>query len=435
MILNMISFKKLADPVFFAIVFCWVFFRPDVAAGKVFDRVVAKVNSEIVTLSSIEERVVVLKQKYRNELAKLDEKKILSEALEMIIAEKLQLQQARKMGFEVDDSAVEAAIKDIENKNGLQEGQLAQMLEAEGNSLESYKNRIRDQIIVSKITKFELGSRLQVSERKIARYYHDHQKEFWEPGRARVRHILILSEEGATAKKKKEKFAETKKILSEIRKGKDFAEAAKEYSEDISASSGGDVGFVEKGKMVPEFEKAVYRLKAGEISDIVETEYGFHIIKVEEIQKGRTLPLDKVKGKIQFILAGKKQKAVYESWMKELKDSAFIEISLFKEPKRNLSSSLFDSKKNREDKPGSSRKTQKKNKGRLVDRAKKRKMQDRWEEMYKSVEKSKKQNPDQTPSSLQDMEEKLKAIKDLRSQGKITESQYQRRKQKLLDDL
>ncbi|MZH06155.1 MAG: hypothetical protein F3743_12315 [Nitrospinae bacterium] len=62
-------------------------------------------------------------------------------------------------------------------------------------------------------------------------------------------------------------------------------------------------------------------------------------------------------------------------------------------------------------------------------------MQDRWEEMYKSVEKSKKQNPDQTPSSLQDMEEKLKAIKDLRSQGKITEPEYQRRKQKLLDDL
>ena len=107
--------------------------------------------------------------------------------------------------------------------------------------------------------------------------YHDHQKEFWETSKAKVRHILILSEKGSPVKIKREKYKKTKKILSEIKNGKDFSEAAKEYSEDISASSGGDVGFIEKGKMVPEFDNVVYKLKEGEISGVVETEYGFHI--------------------------------------------------------------------------------------------------------------------------------------------------------------
>lgn len=436
-ILSMIPSKKLVNQAFFAVIFCCAFFKPGYVLGKVFDRVVAKVNSEIITFSSIEERASILKQKYRSDLENHSEEEILRESLDMLVEEKLQLQQGKKMGLEVDDSAVDAALKDIEVKNGLEEGQLAVMLESEGRSIESYKNHIRDQILVSKITRFELGSRINISERKIAKYYHEKQKEFWEPGKARVRHILILSEKNAPANKKQEKIQQIKKILAELKDGKDFAEAAKEYSEDISASSGGDVGFVEKGKMVPEFENAVYRLKEGEISDVVETEYGYHLIKAEEIQKGRTLPLREVKNKIQYILSGKKQKSAFEDWMKELRESAFIEISLFDDPKKISSSDLLNSKNHHSQKDSSdySNKFQKEETGLTADSDKKRQMQDKWEEMYKSVEKSKNRGTDQISSPLDSMEQKLKAIKKLRSQNKISEAEYQRRKQKVLDGL
>ena len=257
-----------------------------------------------------------------------DENQILLEALETLIDETLKLQQGKKMGFEVDDITVDAAIKDIERKNSLEDGQLAFMLEAEGKSLENYKNVIRDQILVSKITRFEMGSRIAISERKIAKYYHDRQKEFWDSSQVRVKHILILFEKDVSEKIRKKKYKEIKKILTELKEGKDFAEAAKEYSEDVSASLGGDVGFVKKGQMVPEFEKAVYRLKEGEISDVVETEYGYHIIKAEEIKKGRTLPFKEVKNKIKNIISNSKQESAYKSWMSELRESAFIEKSL-----------------------------------------------------------------------------------------------------------
>jgi peptidyl-prolyl cis-trans isomerase SurA len=426
--------KKLIDQTFLAILLSLIFFMSDTAMAKVFDRVVAKVNSEIITLSSVNERVELLKQKYREDINGRGEKEILDEALNTIVEEKLQLQEGKKMGLEVDDSAVEAAVKDIEKKNGMQDGQLASMLESEGRSMESYKNHIRDQILVSKVVRFELGSRMNISERKIAKYYHKNQKDFWDPGKARVRHILILTEKDLSSNKKKEKYLQAKEILSEVRSGKDFAAAAKKYSEDISASEGGDVGFVEKGKMVPEFEKAVYSLKEGEISDIVETEYGYHIIKVEEVLAGRTLPLKDVKNQIHFTLSNKKKKSAYDEWMSELRKSAFIEISLFDEVKKytNLVSSGNGRRSNSES-VKSIGLSQKKSLSR--NSKNNRRMQAKWEEMYKSVEKSKQINRSQDDSPLKSLEQKLQRIKELRSDEQITEAEYQKRKKKLLDSL
>ena len=428
--------KKLINQAFFTILLCLALSMSDNAVAKVFDRVVAKVNNEIITLSSVNEKVELLRQKYRGDFKGRDEKEVLNEALNTIVEEKLQLQEGKKRGLAVDDSAVEAAVKDIEKKNGLEEGQLASMLISEGRSLETYKNHIRDQILVSKVIRFELGSRVNISERKIAKYYYANQKDFWESGKARVRHILILTEKGLSVDKKKEKFFLAKEILGEVKRGKDFADAAKEYSEDISASEGGDVGFVEKGKMVPEFEKAVYSLKEGAISDIVETEYGYHIIKVEEVLAGRTLPLKDVKNKIQFILSNKKQKLAYEEWMSELRKSAFVEISLFDDTKKNISSSLFTLKSERRNNNVSVKRNSSSRKKRISrNSTKKSRMQDKWEEMYRSVEKSKQQKPSQNGSPLQSLERKLQRIKELRSDEKITEAEYQKRKQKLLDSL
>ena len=427
---------KFINQTFFVILLFLIFFMSDVAIAKVFDRIVAKVNSEIITLSSVNERVELLRQKYGSDFKVQNEKEVLDEALNTIVEEKLQLQEGKKRGLAVDDSAVEAAVADIEKKNGLQEGQLSEMLKSEGRSVESYKNHIRDQILLSKVVRFELGSRVSISERKIAKYYHNNQKDFWYPGKARVRHILILTEKELSADKKKEKYLQAKEILGEVKRGKDFADAAKEYSEDISASEGGDVGFVEKGKMVPEFEKAVYSLKEGAISDIVETEYGYHIIKVEEVLDGRTLPLKDVKNKIEFILSNKKRKKAYDEWMSELRKSAFIEISLFEDEKKYTSSNLFTLKSERRNNDVSVKRNSSSRKKRISrNSAKKSRMQDKWEEMYRSVEKSKQQKPSQNGSPLQSLERKLQRIKELRSDEKITEAEYQKRKQKLMDRL
>ncbi len=423
LILNMMCLKKLTKQTLFTVILCLIFITPNMVEGKIFDRVAAKVNTEIITLSSIEARAEALKQKY---MGNVDENQILQEALETMIDEKLLTQQGKKMGFEVDDITVDAAIKNIEKNNFLEEGQLEIMLESEGKSIDSYKNKIRDQILVSKITRFEMGSRVSISKREIKKYYHDNQKEFWELGRVKVRHILILFEMGASKITRKKKYKEIKRILNELKEGKDFSEAAKKYSEDVSANAGGDVGFVVRGQMVPEFENAVYRLKEGEISGVVETEYGYHIIKAEKIQKGRTLAFKEVEDKIKNILFKKKHKSAYKDWMSELREAAFIEISLFKESNNKLSSNIMDK---RTEQKGFSDSVYSK----TFNKKKNQKTQDKWKEMYKSVAKSKGQNTDKMNSHSNVIEQKLREIKNLRYQNKISADEYKRRKQNLLD--
>ncbi len=416
------SSKKFISRIFPVVIFYLFFYVPNSAMGLVFDRVAAKVNNEIITLSSVQERVEVLKAKYQNNKADFDDKKLLIETLEMMVAEKLKIQEGKKMGLLVEDSAVQAAIINIEKNNGLEEGQLKVMLESEGRSLETYKDHIRDQIRVSKITRFELGRRINIGDRKISKYYHAYQKKFWEEGKFKVRHILILSDKEASSDDKMESYKHINGILSEIKNGKDFADAAVEYSEDVSASSGGDVGYIEKGNMVPEFEKVVFSLKEGEISNVVETKFGFHIIKVDEIRPGRTLPLNEVKDKIKNILSAEKQKSAYDAWMKELRETAFIEISLFDDPENNTNSDMIASRKPEKSGRDDSRK-----------KTKKEMMEARWVEMYKSVEKAKNRTLGKSISSFQTLEEKLVRIKELRFQEKITEAEYQKRKEELLE--
>ena len=429
------SSKKFISHIFSVVIFYLFFYVPNLAMCLVFDRVAAKVNNEIITLSSVQERVEVLKAKYQNNKADFDDKKILIETLEMMVAEKLKIQEGKKMELLVEDSAVEAALVNIEKNNGLEEGQLKVMLESEGRSLEAYKNHIRDQILISKITRFELGRRITISDRKILKYYQANQKDYWEEVKIKVRHILILLDKEASSDKKNESYKHINGILSEIKNGKDFSDAAVEYSEDVSASSGGDVGYIEKGKMVPEFEKVVYSLKEGEISNVVETEFGFHIIKVDEIRPGRTLPLNEVKDKIKNILSVEKQKSAYAAWVKELRETAFIEISLFDEPENNTNSDMIASRK--PEKTGevlfSERELSQNNRDDSRKKTKKEKMEARWIEMYKSVEKTKNRTSGKSISSFQTLEEKLIRIKELRSQEKITEAEYQKRKEELLE--
>jgi len=420
----MICLKKLIEAVFVLPIISFSFF-PLVTHAKVFDKVAAKINSEIITLSAVEEKTELLRNKYeRLSSVSISQQELLSEALNMIIEEKLQTQEGEKRGMVVDEASIDAALKNISDKNGLDEGQLEEMLEREGKTLSSFRNHIRDQIMVSKVSRFEMSNRVKVSDKEINNYYSSHQKEFWKDSQIRARHILFIVEPGASEKNRREKLDQAKKILNKIREGGDFINIAREYSEDVSASNGGDLGFITRGKMVAEFEEAAFSIKERQVSDIIKTEYGYHIIKVEEILAGKTLTLEESVDRITKILSAQKQKQGYKDWMSELKKSAFIEVSLFSEPGKNNS---MISRNLEKEKSGVSIGETKKLSSETDIR--KKNLQKKWEEMYKSVEKSK------NNSQFNSLEEKLKHIKKLRNQNTISEDEYQHRKEKLLNHL
>jgi peptidyl-prolyl cis-trans isomerase D len=151
---------------------------------------------------------------------------------------------------------------------------------------------------------------VRVTDKEIETYYQNNQEKFGQPHRIKVRHILIKTEsKDAEAMAQARKKAES--IREEALKNKDFGQLAKKYSEDSGTKDrGGDLGYITRGQVVPEFEEATFSLKAGGISPIIQTPYGFHIAKVEEIQEAKVEPLDKVRTRVLALLQNRKAKEV-----------------------------------------------------------------------------------------------------------------------------
>ena len=199
-----------------------------------------------------------------------------------------------------------------------------------------YQKELKNMGINEKFLKFQFARDLantnlqakfeedtKISEDEMKKYYEENKDDFY-TDTVTASHILIktIDDDGneLSDAKKKEAKKKAEEVLTKVKSGEDFAELAKEYSEDSSASSGGELGTFGRGKMVTEFENAAFAMKAGEISDIVETEYGYHIIKVtDRVDKQETY--DDVKDKIKSTLASEK----YTEYVEKLKKDSTIE--------------------------------------------------------------------------------------------------------------
>src|SRR5437867_6967361 len=151
----------------------------------------------------------------------------------------------------------------------------------------------------------KMRSQVTVSDDELRQYYEQHQAEYRLPERVTAQHILFKTQE-----KKPEEVAairqKAREVLERAKKGEDFAALAKQFSEDTSAGNGGDLGSFGRGQMVPEFEQAAFSLAPGAISDLVQTQFGIHIIKVKEKQEARTRPFDEMKEAVRPIVSTRK---------------------------------------------------------------------------------------------------------------------------------
>ncbi len=167
----------------------------------------------------------------------------------------------------------------------------------------------------------DLMDRVSVSDEEIRRYYEEHKDLYTVPEERRVAHILIsVPEDGDDAEAK----AKAEKIYQELKQGADFAELAKKYSDDPgSADQGGDLGYIEKGMLDPQFDEVAFALPEGEISEPVKTEFGYHIIKVLDVKPGQVKPLDEVRDEIARELKREKAEKLYLDELERLANQTF----------------------------------------------------------------------------------------------------------------
>ena len=143
-----------------------------------------------------------------------------------------------------------------------------------------------------------VGAKIEIDEASIAKYYQNNPEQFTTAEKRHARHILFSADKDDSPATHKEKKAQAEKILEMAKTGEDFASLARQYSEGPSKNDGGSLGYFEKGRMVPAFDEAVFALKEGEISAVVQTDFGYHVIKLEEIQPEKVTPLEEAREEI-----------------------------------------------------------------------------------------------------------------------------------------
>jgi peptidyl-prolyl cis-trans isomerase C len=172
---------------------------------------------------------------------------------------------------------------------------------------------------ISKLIETEIAAKVAVKPEQVTDFYAKNPDQFKQGDSVRASHILIAVPKGADAAAKAQARAKAEQVLEDVKSGKDFAALAKEHSADPgSAVQGGDLGFFQQGQMVGPFNDAAFSLAPGAISDLVETEFGFHIIKVAEKKPGRTIPLEEVKPQVEQYLEQLNRQNETESYVNGL---------------------------------------------------------------------------------------------------------------------
>ena len=203
------------------------------------------------------------------------------EVLEGLITRELLWQEAQKKNFTVTDEELEKALSSAINRFP-SEDEFKLRLAQIGYTEYDYREVLRRQLSLRELVQKDITKGLSVSDDEIHAYYQSNSQQFKTPEQIHARHILVKVEPGAGEAAREVAKRKIETILKEAIGGADFAELARNHSEGPSGPKGGDLGFFSRGRMVKPFEEAAFSLKAGQISGVVQTIYGYHIIKVEE---------------------------------------------------------------------------------------------------------------------------------------------------------
>lgn len=261
------------------------------------NEVVAKINNETIT---------------KEELYNFMVSQNGSQVLDYLISEKIVEMEAKANNITVTKEEIDKEIeKAAEQYGGIEVFQ--QTLAMYGYSMDVIRKDVEKSLIIEKL----LADRVEITEEEMRQYFEENKELFDEEEQIRARHILVDTEEKAL------------EVKSKLEAGEDFAKLASEYSTDESnKDSGGDLGFFPRGKMVQEFEDAAFSLEIGKISDPVKTEFGYHIIKVEEKKPAKEANFEEKKEEIRKAVFDEKLPEVYDEWLSEKYESYNIQSFL-----------------------------------------------------------------------------------------------------------
>lgn len=291
---------------------------------EVVDRIVATIDGEPVTLVELQTFSEQMHKRGGPDTPATDRA-----MLDELVLEKILHKQIEAQGVAASDQQVDAYIASIKERNKLDDAALKQALAAQGLTWEQYRTQVKTDIERAALINKEIRNKVNVSPEEIERYYKEHIADYGAPGKAKVRLISLLFPPDASDEQKATLRSEAEKIRKDAAGGKDFAALAKEHSQGPGADDGGDIGEVTSGTLQPEFDKAVFALKPGEVSEVIATDTGFHIFKLDKMIGEGHQSLADVSDDIKEKLYRQSIETRYDRWLKEdLRSKYNVEIFL-----------------------------------------------------------------------------------------------------------
>ncbi len=294
-------------------------------------KAVAKVNGNLIYEDQLAPEVEKGLKKFRKYGMRKDSsdlvKRLNRKALDKVIDHELISQESQKLKIKDVDKKVEEKMQAMRKKYQTEE-RLNNYLKMKGMTIEELKGNFKKRVHVDEYLKIKGISDPEIPEKNIREFYDSNPKAYAREESIEVSHILIKVNADAGPEEKEKAFKKAEEIRKEILGGKDFAEMAKKHSECNSASGGGSLRYINRGYMPEEFEKVAFALEKGAVSKVVETKYGFHIIKVFEKIPAGIAPYAEVKDFIRKFLQEDESKKKLAEHLAKLKDKAKIEIFL-----------------------------------------------------------------------------------------------------------
>jgi peptidyl-prolyl cis-trans isomerase SurA len=306
---------------------------PPAAEARVVERIAAVVGDEIVLESEVNDAA----RPFLEQIAALPDAAqraqrtaaVRREVLKSMIDDKLLVQQATELKLSVSSEEIDRAIEQLKREYKLTDAQLQEELHKTGQSIASYRQNTRKEILKYRVINIAVGSKVNPSDADVESYYERHMKT-GSNIQVKVSHIFISIPENADAAKVLEREEYAKKILARARAGEDFATLAKELSEDqATRKDGGDLGYFGKEMGLPKpVEELVFSLKVGELGGPVRGNQGFHVVKLMDRRAKDVKPLAEVKDELRMQIRQKEMERQTKIYLDDLRRKTLVEVRM-----------------------------------------------------------------------------------------------------------
>lgn len=286
--------------------------------------VLARVNGENVTKADFDRLVKNMELSARQQIPPERRDEILRRTLDQLITYTLLQQESKARKIAVTDAEVDARVAQMKTEFKT-EAEFQKQLADRGMTIQRLREDARIDMVITKMMEGEVANLPPVTDEQVREFYQKNPDKFQQPEAVRASHILFMTA-NADETGKKQLRAQAESVLKQAKSGADFAQLAREHSKDGSAQQGGDLNFFARGQMVPQFDQAAFALKTGEISGIVETQFGYHIIKVTDRRPAGMVPFEQVSERIRQFLTERQKQDRAEAFVAALKKKARIEV-------------------------------------------------------------------------------------------------------------